>query len=326
MPKIKGNLLGLAIFFAVFAALPLALSNYEINILLLMLIWIVVAVSYRMLATTGEFSLGHVVVMGIGAYASALLVRHLDLSFWIAAPLGGLVAAAFAAMTARPLFRMKGFYFYLGSFALGEAVRLCWMRWRVPFGGHYGLRHIPPPSLGSFTFDTTFSYYYLTLGVAAACLMVMYLIDQSRVGKTLMAIHSQDSLCESLGVNVLGYKTLAYIVASFFGGIAGALIAPQIGTLTPLGFHVTIMLYLLVWVVIGGLKTFWGPIAGVLVLYSAQEQIRIRFVEYMPTFYGIILIVAVLALPGGLESLPARITAWRKARRKRGLAKRNSFL
>lgn len=317
MPKIKGGYLGLAILFSVFAALPFALSEYRLIILTLLLIWIIVAVSYRLLATTGEFSLGHVVAMGIGGYTSALLARHLGFSFWVTAPLGGLMAAGFAAATAYPLFRMRGMYFLLGSFALGEAVRLSWRRWKVPFGGERGLWYIPSPSIGSFTFDTTFSYYFLTLGIAAGCLAVMYLIDQSRIGKALVAIHSQDSLCESLGINVQSYKTLAYITASFFAGIAGALMAHYIGTVSPSLFAIGFMLYLIVWVIVGGVNTFWGPIVGVITLYSIQEVLKIRLIAYMPMFYGIVLIAVVFALPGGLESLPRRIADWRRAKQEK---------
>lgn len=315
MPKVKGGYLSLAILFSVFAALPFALGEYRLNVMLLILIWMIVVVSYRLLATTGEFSLGHVVIMGIGGYTSVLLARYLGFSFWVGVPLGGLVAAAFAAVTAYPLFRMKGFYFLLGSFALAEAVRLSWVRWEIPFGGQRGLWYIPPPSFGPFIFNTTFSYYYLTLGITAACLAVMYQIDRSRIGKALVAIHSQDSLCESLGINTRGYKTLAYIAASFFAGIAGALLAHSIGGVNPQQFALTYMLYVLVWVIVGGTNTFWGPIAGVLTLYLIQEQLRGVLIEYMPMLYGIILIAVVLALPGGLESLPTRIREWRKARR-----------
>jgi len=300
-----------------FITLPLVLGDYHLNILLMMLIWIIVAVSYRLLATTGEISLGHVVVMGIGGYASAILSRNMGVSFWISAPLGGLMAAGFAAATAYPLFKMKGFYFVLGTFGVAEAVRLTWRRWVVPFGGEGGFRYIPSPSIGSFTFDSPVSYYYLALGITAACLIAMYLIDRSRVGRTLVAIHSQDSLCESLGINVLAYKTIAYVTASFFAGIAGALIGHYIQMLAPSQFSLTFILYLVVWVVVGGLNTFWGPIIGVLALYSIQEVLRVRLLEYMPMFYGIVLIAMVFALPGGLESLPSRIREWRKARKKK---------
>jgi len=317
VPKIRGGYLGLGILFAVMAAMPFVLAEYRLTTVLLMLIWIIVAVSYRLLATTGEFSLGHVVVMGIGAYASGIMGRQMGMPFWISAPIGGLIGAGFAAATARPLFRMKGFYFLLGSFALGEAIRLCFRGFKFPFGGEGGYWYIPTPSIGSFTFDSTFSYFYLTLGVAAACLFVLYRIDQSRIGKAMVAIHSQDSLCESLGINILGYKTLAYIVASFFAGIAGALLAHYMTTASPPQFSISVMLPVLVWVIVGGVNTFWGPIAGVFTLYSIQEQLRGVLAEYMPMFYGIILIAVVFALPGGLESLPARVTEWRRARRER---------
>jgi branched-chain amino acid transport system permease protein len=145
----------------------------------------------------------------------------------------------------------------------------------------------------------------------------MYLIDQSRAGKALVAIHSQDSLCESLGINILGYKTLAYITASFFAGIAGALIGHYMTTVSPPQFAIGPMLLVLVWVVVGGVNTFWGPIAGVFTLYLIQEQLRGILVEWLPMFYGIILIAMVFALPGGLESLPTRIREWRRARQER---------
>lgn len=317
MPKIKGGYLGLAVLFSALAVMPFALSEYRLTTLLLMLIWTIVAVSYRLLATSGEFSLGHVVVMGMGGYTSGLLARHLGLPFWVTLPLGGLAGAGFAAATARPLFRMKGFYFLLGSFALGEAVRLSWMRWKVPFGGWSGLQFIPSPSLGLFIFNTTFSYYFLTLGIAAACLFAMYRIDQSRVGKAMVAIHSQDSLCESLGINTVGYKTLAYITASFFAGIAGVLFAHYMSVVSPPQFGITLMLYVLVWVIVGGVNTFWGPIAGVFMLYGIQEQLRGVLAEYMPMFYGIALIAVLFTLPDGLESLPRRFREWQVARRER---------
>ena len=317
LPKIRGGYLGLAILFAVLAAMPFVIGEYRLTTVLLMMIWIIVAVSYRLLATTGEYSLGHVAVMAIGAYSSALMSRNLGMSFWVTLPLGGLIAAGFAAATAYPLFRMRGMYFLLGSFALGEAVRLCFRAFKYPFGGEGGFLYIPTPSWGSFVFKSTFSYFYLTLGAAAASLFVMYLIDQSRAGKALVAIHSQDSLCESLGINILGYKTLAYITASFFAGIAGALLATYMTAASPAQFAIGPMLIVLVWVVVGGVNTFWGPIAGVLTLYLIQEQLRGILVEYMPMFYGIILIAMVFALPGGLESLPTRIREWREARREK---------
>lgn len=317
MRKGKGNLIGFAILFGVLAAMPAFMGEYQLNTMLMIAIWIIVAVSYRLLATTGEFSLGHVVVMGIGGYSSAMFARYIGLPVWVCMPLGGLVSAGFAALTAYPMFRMKGFYFLLGTFALSEAVRLSWNRWKVPFGGPSGLWNIPTPQVAGFTFDTINSYFYLTLGIAAVCVYVMLRIDQSRFGQNLKAIHWQDSVAESLGINVYRHKMTAYIAASFFAGIAGAVFAHFMGIVSPSQFSLHYMLYVLVWVIVGGVNTFWGSIIGVLTLYSMQEGMRLYNVpsEYIPMIYGIILIGVLFALPDGLESLPGRIRGFRRLRR-----------
>jgi len=104
MVKIRGGMLGLVILFAVFAALPFVLGEYHLNVLVSMLIWVIAAASYRLITYVNEWSIVHVVAMGIGAYTSALLAINLGFSFWVSAPLGGLAAAGFAAATAYPLF------------------------------------------------------------------------------------------------------------------------------------------------------------------------------------------------------------------------------
>lgn len=316
MRKGKGNLIGLAVLFGALAAMPAFMGEYQVNTVLLIMIWIIVAVAYRLLATTGEFSLGHVVVMGIGGYSSAMAARYLGLPVWVCMPIGGLAAAGFAALTAYPMFRMKGFYFLLGSFALGEAIRLSWNRWKIPFGGPSGLWNIPAPHAGSFTFDDITSYFYLTLGIAAVCVYIMLRIDESRFGQNLKAIHWQDSVAESLGINVYRHKMSAYITASFFAGIAGAVFAHFMGIVSPSQFSLHYMLYVLVWVVVGGTNTFWGSIVGVITLYAMQEGMRFYGVpsEYIPMIYGIILIGVLFALPDGLESLPRKIRDWRSRR------------
>ena len=298
-----------------FVILPFFLGEYRLGSLITMLIYIVVAASFRLISTTGEMTFAHVVIMGIGGYTSSLLARYLGLAFWITCPLGGLAGAGFAALTAYPLFRMKGFYFFIGSMAIGEAVRLSWIRWKNPFGGEGGLWYIPPPTIGSFTFNTTFSYYWLTLGIVVACMAIMYLIDRSRVGETLRAIRLQDYLAQSIGVNIVAYKTIAYVIASFFAAIAGTLLAHYLRSVSPTQFSMTIMIYVLIWAIVGGRATFWGPIVGVLALRSIEEQLRTTLQGWVPMVYGGILIAILLAMPDGLESIPKKIRGWLGARR-----------
>lgn len=315
LPKVMGLLALLALV----CALPFMVGFYRLDILIFLLINIIVAVSYRFITLTGEWSLGHVVMMGVGAYASALISKELGLTVWLAAPLGAAFTGVLAFILAFPLFRMKGFYFLIGSFAAGEAIRLTWNRFRDPFGGPGGLVRIPSPEIDlpglvSIDFANPKVYYFLTLGVVVATIIVFYRLERSRIGLTLNAIHWQDDLARSVGVHIWWYKTFALVVASAFAGLAGALLGHYLGTVSPPRFSLAIMLSVLVWVIVGGTRTIAGPIVGVTLLAILDELLR-GFETQRPLIYGAILILTVRFLPTGLESLPSKIAGWLPGRR-----------
>jgi branched-chain amino acid transport system permease protein len=292
----------------VLAAVPFVVKPYQLDIAIFLLINVLVVVSYRLVTITGEWSLAHVVIMGVGAYTSALLAKRAGLDFWLSMPLAAIFAAALAFVLSFPLFRMKAFYFLIGSFAAGEAIRLTWIRFYDPFGGPKGLKLIPPPELWlpwleePLNLGRPLSFYFLTAIIVGLSLLILWRIERSRIGLTLHAIHWRDVLAESVGVNVWRYRTLAHVVASFFAAVAGALLAHYVGAVTPTRFGLHIMLYVLVWVIVGGTRTFYGPILGVVALSIIDEFIR-EFDEYRPLIYGVILILTVRFLPHGLESL-----------------------
>ena len=306
--------------FAALAVLPWLLSYSQQEIAVLLVINVLLVSSYRLLTLTGEWSLGHVVIMGVGAYASALLAKQLGVPVPLSMLLGAGVAAASAAVLSFPLFRMKGFYFLIGSFAAGEIIRLIWKRFTDPFGGPKGLKRIDPfPDIdaGFLTIDfyEPVNYYYLALIVVSASLFLLYRIERSRIGLTFHAIHWQDRLAESVGVDTFRYRTLAFVVASFFAGIAGGLYAHYVGAVNPTRFSVDQMVYVLVWAVVGGTATFYGPILGVVALTVVNEIVlrELGVVTARPLIYGAILILSVLYLPNGLESLGPRLRAlWRR--------------
>jgi branched-chain amino acid transport system permease protein len=300
----------------VLVALPHALSFSQQEVLVFLTINVLLVASYRLLTLTGEWSLGHVVIMGVGAYGSALYTKH----FAVPVPLSMLLGAATAALIAwglsYPLFRMKGFYFLIGSFAAGEVIRLLWKRFREPFGGPKGLKGIAPMpnvDLGFWHFDffEPVSYYYFALLVVAVCLWLMWRIERSPVGLTFHAVHWQDKLAAAAGIDVRAWRTLAFVLASAFAGLAGALQAHYIGTVNPTGFDVEQMVFVLTWAIVGGTATFYGPILGCVVLTVLNEIVlrEIGLEQTRPLIYGLLLIVAVLFLPKGLESIVQRVTA-----------------
>lgn len=306
--------IGLAVLAIIVVALPFALREYYVDVVTMLLINVIVVVSFRLITTIGGWSLAHIPLMGAGAYATALMTGAFGWPFWLTLPLAGLAAGLVGLAMSYPLVRTKGFAFFVASFAAGDAMRLCWMRFRVPFGGHRGLTNIPAPEaipfpgLRTIDFSDAIPYYFLALVVTTLCLVVLYRLDKSRIGDTFKAINSQDSLAKSVGINITQYKILAFTIGSFFAGIAGVLLAHRLWAVEPQQFGFGITLYLLVWVVFGGTRTFAGPIIGVTVLTVLGELLD-PLVEWVPMVYGAILISTLLFLPEGLEGLPRRL-AW----------------
>jgi branched-chain amino acid transport system permease protein len=294
--------------------LPNYLKYHHQDFMIFLLINILVVVSYRLMTLTGEWSLIHIVMMGVGAYTSALLSKNLGFPVWISIPMAGAGAGFVAALLCFPLFRMTQFYFLIGSFAVGEAIRLAWIFFVKPFGGSSGVSSIPPPELFGIDFMDPIPYFYLVLLVVTICLVILYRIENSRIGLTLHAVHWKAPLAESVGVDTWKYRSLAFIVASLFVGIAGALKIHYLGNVTPHQFGVGTMVFVLIWVIVGGYNTFFGPILGAVVLSVLDESLR-NLAEYRPAIYGVMLIAAISFMPKGLENVPPGIRAWLRASR-----------
>ena len=304
------HIIGWPALAAAMIALPHGLSFSQQEILVFLTINVLLVTSYRLLTLTGEWSLGHVVMMGVGAYASALYTKELGIFVPLSMLLGAVTAALIALFLSFPLLRMKGFYFLIGSFAAGEIIRLLWKRFRDPFGGPKGIKRIDPMpdfDIGFYSFDffEPVSYYYFALVVVGVSLWIMWRIERSPVGLTFHAVHWQDKLAEAAGVNIRAYRTLAFVTASGFAGLSGTLLAHYIGTINPNSFDVEMMVFVLTWAIVGGTATFYGPIIGCVVLTILNEIVlrEMGFEQMRPLIYGLLLICSVLFLPKGLESV-----------------------
>ena len=304
---------GLGILLALLVSVPFFAGTYYIHIMTLLLINIILVSSFRLVTTTGGWNLSHVPLMGLGGYTSAILAKSFGMPFWVTLPLAGLGVAVAGLVFSLPLRRIKGFAFFIASFAAGEALRLTWTRLIVPFGGHRGLYFIPPadfspfPVLESIDFTQSTPYYFLTLIVTLVCLLIMYRVDTSRIGRTFKALYSQENLSKSIGVDIPRYKTLAFVIGAFFAGIAGCLYAHELRSIDPSSFGFTYTLYLLVWIIFGGAHSFVGPIIGattLTIIHTALQEVVAS--EWIPLVYGALLVVTLVFLHGGIESLPER--------------------
>lgn len=287
---------------------PQIVRAYSVELLNIFLINVILVCSYRLIVTTGDWGLSHVVMMGVGGYAAALSAKHLGLPVYVTLPLAGATAGLVAAIISVPLLRTRGFGFFIASFAMAELLRLSWVKMENPFGGVRGIINVPMGSIFGHSLFHPVTYYYFALAVASFCVFVMFQFDRSRIGITWKALYADNDLAESTGINVQHYRRLAYVIGAVFAGVAGALLAHRLGAIDPKNFDLTTMIYLVIWVVVGGTGTFWGPILGLVVITFFFEWTR-PLLEWRPLIFGGILIMFLVVLPDGLDGVIGKIRA-----------------
>ena len=294
---------------------PFLAGPYLVEVAMIFFLWIILTQSYRLIVTIHDWQLYHVVLYGVGAYTSGMLAKNLGIPVFLAIPLGGVMACLMGVVITSILLRTTGWGFYIATYGLAELIRLTWLKFRYPFGGSTGIISIPyPPVIGGIDFGDARPYYFLSLCVMLAILYVLYRIDRSRIGDAFKAISMDPALAESTGINISRHRLLACAIGSFFAGIAGGLLVHRLGAVDPKIFNITTMLYLLIWVVVGGTNTFWGPLIGVSVMYTLFELSR-PLIQLRPMFFGLAIILVLLFMPGGIESLIIKAVArWHRLR------------
>jgi branched-chain amino acid transport system permease protein len=313
------------VLLVVMAAAPKMLGNaYWYAVFTTVLINALLATSLRTIFLTGRLSLGHVGFMLIGAYGSALLSIHAGLPLWITMPLGGVFAAVLAAIVAYPFLRVSGVYFAVLTLLAAETLRLIAYNWKSVTGGSTGLIGVPGPGvkldlplIGKLALGRVNGYYYLTLVVVAVCLLVLYLLERSDLGLKWRSIRDAESLSQSVGVPVITYKMVNFIIACFFAGIAGALYAHfqrGLDAEATSRFGALMSMYLVVYMVIGGEGPFLGPAIGAALLTILAQEANVAD-QYQPIIVGVLAIAATIFMPAGVLGLA--LNRWRRWRRPR---------
>jgi len=286
-------------------------------------ITILLATSLRLTLIAGIFNLGQIAFYGIGAYVLMELVTDLGISFWLGLPLAGIAAAIVALGLGYVTIRVKGLYFCMLSMAFVEFVRLTIIA--IPFLGALNPRPIPPPNpivipyLLRVEFISKVPYYYLMFALVAIMLVLLYRIEKSQMGAILKSMTESEDLTRGIGVNIVRYKVLAFVICSFFASVAGAFWSSYATIISPESFEVWKSIMVFIVAVVGGLGSLWGPVIGAAFLTILPEVLRaIVPYELEPTFYAITLILIIYFVPPGLIGLPQVIQAnMRKLYRRR---------
>lgn len=282
--------------------LPLVFTGaYSNQILVTTGINIIVACSVRLINLTGLLSLATGATMTLGGYLSALLCIHYGLSPWAGLVLAGVSAFLLAFVFGLAFVRLRGMYFAMVTLFFAQIVSLIVLEMREYTGGINGLFNIPWPE----GISTERQFYYVIFGIAVVSLAIMYFIEYSRLGLVFRGIKQSESLSESVGIKVQTMKVVAFSLGSFFAGLAGACYGHYMGALNPSAFGFTFTLYAVIYMVVGGMGTFVGPILGATVLTLANNLLR-AFAQFQPLFFAAVLLLIVFLMPEGLVGLPAR--------------------
>jgi branched-chain amino acid transport system permease protein len=305
--------LGFGLLAAAGVAVPvLTRDSYYLDVATTTLMNLVLTLSLRFEMSTGQLNMAHISFMGVGAYASALLVTRAGWSFWASLVVAPLVAALVAAPVGRIALRVSGPYYFLITFAFLEVLRLFFNNAFVDYlGGPSGLVEIPRPhplplSGGAIAFTGKLQQYWLMYALFLVAAAVLIRLEYSRFGLVASAIRQRDLLAETLGVDVVRYKLSVFVLGSFFAGLAGVFYAHSHQVLHSSDFGLEPMVLLVVFTVIGGAQSVWGPVVGTLVLSVTSEFLR-ELHHYEILVYGAVLMVVMLVCPEGLVSLRGRI-------------------
>jgi branched-chain amino acid transport system permease protein len=303
---------GLAAVVIGLCLVPFFLRAYLVEVAMLYFIYIILAQSYRLIVTIHDWQLYHVVLYGVGAYTSGMLAKNLGVPVFLAIPMGGVMASLVGVAITLPLLRTKGWGFYIATYGLAELVRLSWLKFRNPFGGSTGIIDIPyPPVVAGIDFGARIPYYFFSLGVMLAVMYLLYRIEKSHIGNSFKAVSMDPLLAESTGINIPRHRLLACAIGGFFAGIAGGLLVHRLGAVDPKLFNIVTMLYLLIYLVVGGTATFWGPVIGVVVMQTLFELSR-PLIQIRPMFFGLSMVLVLVFMPGGIEGLISKAVArWR---------------
>ncbi len=312
--------LGYGAFILFLFLIPLIIEEpYTLHIFIMIGMNIILACSLRLILNSGQLSLAHGGMMAIGAYTSALLVTKLGISSWAALFFSGVASSILALFVGFPFVRLKGIYFAIITIFLGQMIILTGEQWESLTGGSVGMLNIPRPDpivipgVLNMNFGSKVDFYYFILVLTLVTLFILYGLENSRVALTWRSIQQADFLAESVGVNTAQFKVLAFSIGCFFAGLVGSFYSQYVRVVSPRTFDLSFAIYVMVYMVAGGMGRFSGPILGAFFLTGFVELFRI-LKEFQPFIFAGALVLIIFLLPEGLVGLPKRLRRLLKVR------------
>jgi branched-chain amino acid transport system permease protein len=263
-----------------------------------------------LLGFTGMLSFGHAAYFGLGAYGAGLTLKFLAPSTPLAILLGTLLGAAAGALFGLLIVRRRGVYFAMVTIAFGQICYYIAYSWNSVTGGFDGLRGFDRQSLqlGSWLIDIENNdtlFYYFVVALFGIAVGLMGLLLRSPFGHSLLAIRENQRRARFLGIPVERHIWISFSISCFFTAFAGSLYALLNNFADPMALHYSLSGELVIMVVMGGMRAFWGPLVGAAVFVVVQDYISSMTVDWM-AFVGLIFVLVVMFFPRGLLGMLAR--------------------
>lgn len=318
--KLKDNKLIIIIGAIYFVAVPLFFRNspYFLSVIINSSILSCISLGVWLTFSIGRINIGQAAFVGIGGYTTAILITKLGMSFWISFLLSGVMAAFFSLLLGFALLRLKGIYFSMITLTLTASINLVFLNAGFITQGANGIMNIPRPgavNIGNFTIIPSFRtenyyilFYYLVSIILIVCFIFIWRLYNSRIGWIFRALRQNETLAQSIGINIIKYRIMAYTICGFLGGIGGALFVVYIQNIFPDSFKVADSINYMLYCFLGGLDYILGPILGSFLL-TISFELLVAIQKYQSLIYAIIIICLMLWLPNGIMSikLPKKI-------------------
>jgi len=320
VPAVLDRYKGLLVF-ALFLALlpvwakPLAkpLGIDLVYVMRMVGVYTIIAVGLNLLmGYAGQVSLGHGAFFGVGAYTSAILTVKAGFPVWLGL-IFAIVVAAIIGLLVAPILRLKGHYLAMATLGLGFIAFVFFREMTWLTGGNVGLGGIPKLSFPGIDIKTRAGEFYTVWIIAIIVLALCSNLVRSRVGRAIKALHQSEVAAESMGVNVSGYKIKIFILSAALGGLAGGIFAHLQGYIDPNQFYIILSIELVTMVVVGGMESIWGAVAGaglILLIPKIVEALPKwlgdvpawveNYSNYEGIVFGLILVLTMIFMPSGI--------------------------
>lgn len=298
-------------------------NPYYLQIVMFFIINAIMGISIYITLSSGQLSLGAAGFMSVGAYTAALMTLKLGLPMAVGIIVGGFMAVVVALLIGLPTTRLSGMYLAIATLGFGEVVRVIFLNLEVT-NGALGLSGIPSiaqtlmgwcyevgldglAGLDAQTYSNLLTILILFI-VLAVLVLFCVRIQNSRVGRAFAAIKADAHAAELMGINVVYYKMMAFIIGAFIAGVGGGLYAHITFFINPTDFNYHKVVQILLYPVFGGSNVVWGSILGSFILTLLPEMLRF-LADYRDVIYGVLLVVLMAVRPDGIltESLVDRV-------------------